>query len=89
MIDSLNHIDYTLDTTGLCCPEPVMMVRKQIRKMQHGEVLLILSDDPATKRDIPSFCAFMDHVLMESQTSSMPYSFRVIKGKKAEKKCST
>lgn len=83
MMEPLNNVNYTLDTTGLCCPEPVMMVRKQIRTMQSGEVLLILSDDSATKRDIPSFCTFMDHILLESQTSSIPYSYLVMKGQKA------
>ena len=47
-------VDKTLDTVGLRCPEPVMLVRKNIRHMNEGEVLLILADDPATTRDIPS-----------------------------------
>ena len=51
-------VDKTLDTVGLRCPEPVMLVRKNIRHMNEGEVLLILADDPATTRDIPSFCQF-------------------------------
>ncbi|WP_298668475.1 sulfurtransferase TusA, partial [uncultured Haemophilus sp.] len=54
-------VDKTLDTVGLRCPEPVMLVRKNIRHMNAGEVLLILADDPATTRDIPSFCQFMEH----------------------------
>ena len=53
-------VDKTLDTVGLRCPEPVMLVRKNIRHMNEGEVLLILADDPATTRDIPSFCQFMN-----------------------------
>ncbi|KIT43944.1 sulfurtransferase [Vibrio parahaemolyticus 3644] len=31
----------TLEAEGLRCPEPVMMVRKTIRNMQDGEVLLV------------------------------------------------
>ena len=57
-------VDKTLDTVGLRCPEPVMLVRKNIRHMNEGEVLLILADDPATTRDIPSFCQFMEHTLL-------------------------
>ena len=30
--------EYTLDAIGLRCPEPVMLVRKQIRHMQPGEL---------------------------------------------------
>ena len=48
-------VNKTLDTVGLRCPEPVMLVRKNIRHMNEGEVLLILADDPATTRDIPDF----------------------------------
>lgn len=73
-------INHTLNTLGLRCPEPVMLTRKTIRNMQDGEILLILADDPATTRDIPSFCAFMDHQLVESETESTPYRYWVKKG---------
>ena len=72
LFSSANH---TLDALGLRCPEPVMMVRLQIRKMQLGETLLIIADDPATTRDIPAFCRFMDHELLASDTSSLPYRY--------------
>ncbi len=65
----------TLEAEGLRCPEPVMMVRKTIRNMQDGEVLLINADDPSTTRDIPSFCRFMDHQLIDSQTDVLPYQY--------------
>lgn len=73
-------ISQTLDTLGLRCPEPVMLTRKTIRQMQDGEVLLIIADDPATTRDIPSFCAFMDHQLIQSETTEKPYRYWVKKG---------
>ncbi len=56
--------DHTLDALGLRCPEPVMMVRKTVRTMPVGETLLIIADDPATTRDIPGFCRFMEHELV-------------------------
>jgi len=70
----------TLDAQGLRCPEPVMMVRKIIRKMNDGEVLLVEADDPSTTRDIPSFCRFMDHQLLDSQTEQTPYQYLIKKG---------
>ncbi len=73
-------INQTLDTLGLRCPEPVMLTRKTIRNMADGEVLLIIADDPATTRDIPSFCQFMDHQLLKSQTETKPYQYWVKKG---------
>lgn len=73
------NADQTLDALGLRCPEPVMMIRKSIRSMQVGETLLVIADDPATVRDIPSFCRFMGHDLIEQQTSEMPFQFVVKK----------
>jgi tRNA 2-thiouridine synthesizing protein A len=73
------NADQTLDALGLRCPEPVMMIRKSIRSMQVGETLLVIADDPATVRDIPSFCRFMGHELIEQHTSEMPFQFVVKK----------
>ncbi|ABO21888.1 sulfurtransferase TusA [Shewanella loihica] len=80
MSDPFAQAQHQLDALGLRCPEPVMMVRKSVRKMNEGETLLIIADDPATTRDIPSFCEFMDHTLIASQTESTPYQYLIKKG---------
>ena len=72
--------DHTLDAIGLRCPEPVMMVRGTIRKMEIGQTVLILADDPSTARDIPSFCRFMDHTLLAEQTDELPFRYVIKKG---------
>ncbi|MEM0515726.1 sulfurtransferase TusA [Pseudoalteromonas sp. YIC-827] len=72
--------DHVLDALGLRCPEPVMMVRGTVRKMNEGETLLITADDPSTTRDIPSFCRFMDHTLVAQQTEQLPYQYLIKKG---------
>ena len=69
----------TLDALGLLCPEPVMMIRKTIRSMKINDILLIVADDPSTKRDVPSFCEFMDHELISSETKNLPYQFWIKK----------
>lgn len=75
-----DQVSQVLEAEGLRCPEPVMMVRKTIRNMQDGELLLINADDPSTTRDIPSFCRFMDHQLIDSQTDVLPYQYLIKKG---------
>ncbi|MCH1921117.1 sulfurtransferase TusA [Shewanella sp. A3A] len=74
------NANVTLDALGLRCPEPIMMIRKQVRHMQDGETLLVIADDPATTRDIPGFCQFMDHTLVISQTETMPFQYLIKKG---------
>lgn len=74
------NIEAELDAIGLRCPEPVMMVRKQVRALDDGEVLIVHADDPAAVRDIPSFCRFMGHQLLGQQTEKSPYVFVIKKG---------
>ena len=57
-----------------------MMVRKTVRHMDAGQTLLIVADDPATTRDIPGFCRFMDHELLTSETEQLPYRYLIRKG---------
>ncbi|QQD19848.1 sulfurtransferase TusA [Spongiibacter nanhainus] len=71
--------DHTLDTSGLFCPEPVMMLHNKIRDMALGEVLEIIATDPATTRDIPKFCNFLGHELIEQSESDDIYRYLVRK----------
>ncbi|WP_018623731.1 sulfurtransferase TusA [Kangiella aquimarina] len=77
---NFDQYDRKLDALGLRCPEPVMMVRLNVRKMADGEVLLVVADDPSTTRDIPKFCTFMDHQLIGSDTDQLPYKYLIKKG---------
>lgn len=61
-------INHHLDTQGLICPEPVMMLHRVIRKADSGEVIEILATDPATTRDIPNFCRHLGHELLSQET---------------------
>ena len=56
------------------------MEKKTGRNMQTGETLLIIADDPATTRDIPGFCTFMEHELVAQQTETLPYRYLIRKG---------
>ena len=61
-------MNHTLDTKGLICPEPVMLLHKTIRQAQGGELIEILATDPATTRDIPNFCRHLGHTLTSQET---------------------
>jgi tRNA 2-thiouridine synthesizing protein A len=65
--NSLISADGTLDACGLFCPEPVMMLHNKIRDIQSGQVLEVKATDPSTTRDIPKFCLFLGHELLQQQ----------------------
>ncbi len=75
----MTKVDHNLDTSGLTCPEPVMMLHNKIRDIAAGEVLEILATDPATTRDIPKFCAFLGHELIDQQHEGEHYRYWVRK----------
>ena len=72
--------DDTIDTQGLLCPEPLMLVRNRVREMVPGAVLHILATDPSTHRDFTNFCRFMGHELLAAETSGSPLEYWIKKG---------
>ena len=80
MTDLFSSPDHTLDAQGLRCPEQEGIIRRWARNLQKGETLLIIADDPATTRDIPGFCTFMEHELVAQQTETLPYRYVIRKG---------
>lgn len=72
--------DAQLDATGLLCPEPLMLVRNQVRAMQPDQVLHILATDPSTHRDFTNFCRFMGHELVGAETDADVLQFWIRKG---------
>ncbi len=53
-----------LDCTGLYCPQPLFQTREKIDELEMGEVLEMLSDDPAAEEDIKRFCKRTGHELI-------------------------
>ena len=51
----------TLDCLGLYCPEPLFQKREAIDAIEVGEVLEVLSDDPAAEEDLRRFAKRAGH----------------------------
>ncbi|OHV12331.1 sulfurtransferase TusA [Kushneria phosphatilytica] len=69
--------DATLDTCGLYCPEPIMMMHNKVRDMSPGQILEVLATDPATTRDIPKFCSFLGHELIHRADEETQYRYYI------------
>jgi tRNA 2-thiouridine synthesizing protein A len=46
----------TLDTSGKCCPMPMVETNKAMKNLAVGDVLEIIATDVGTRTDIPSWC---------------------------------
>jgi len=71
--------DVQLDASGLFCPEPVMMLHNKIRDMNAGEVLMVIATDPSTTRDVPKFCLFLGHELIEKTQDEKTFRYWIRK----------
>ena len=45
-----------LDCTGQLCPLPVLELARHIGAVEVGDVVVVVSDDPAAATDIPAWC---------------------------------
>lgn len=72
-------LDATLDASGLNCPEPVMMLHNTVRDMPAGGLLKVIATDPSTRRDIPKFCVFLGHELLEQHEQDGTYLYWIRK----------
>jgi tRNA 2-thiouridine synthesizing protein A len=71
--------DLLLDTSGLLCPEPVMLLHGAIREVDSGQIIKVIATDPSTTRDIPSFCRFLGHELVASEVAGSSYLYFIRK----------
>lgn len=74
-----NEVTALLDTSGLLCPEPVMMLHSKIRDIESGCLLKVIATDPSTQRDIPKFCIFLGHELVEATQEKNTYLYYIRK----------
>jgi tRNA 2-thiouridine synthesizing protein A len=54
----------SLDCVGLFCPQPLFQTREAIDRLKPGEVLEMLSDDPAAEEDIKRFAKRTGNILL-------------------------
>ncbi len=72
-------VDKTLDAKGLHCPMPVLKTKKALDEMTAGQILEVITSDPASKSDIPAFLERVGHSLIEASEQKSVFSFLIRK----------
>lgn len=70
-----------LDARGLFCPEPVFKTSIELQKMQSGEVLTVITDDPMSEIDITDFCNKRGYELLNMEKTDIDFKFTIKKVK--------
>ena len=71
--------DRQIDCTGLFCPMPIVKTREAMTEMAAGQVLAMLSDDPASDPDMRSWAQNTGHELLEVTRTGAVYRFVIRK----------
>ncbi len=57
-----------------------MMLHNAVRDAERGQVIEVIATDPSTLRDIPKFCQFLGHELVNQVERENKFLFYVRKG---------
>jgi tRNA 2-thiouridine synthesizing protein A len=68
-----------LDCVGLYCPEPVFRTRQELDKLDVGQVLEVVADDPAAEEDIPRLVKRLEQQLVEMRKEDDQFHFVIKK----------
>lgn len=71
--------DQNIDCLGLFCPMPILKTREAMKTLQVGQVLEMISDDPASDADMRSWSAKAGHELIEIGRDGAVYRFLIRK----------
>jgi TusA-related sulfurtransferase len=71
--------DKEIDCIGLFCPMPIVKTREALHGMRSGEILAMLSDDPASDPDMRSWCQGTGNDLVDVSREGGVYRFLVRK----------
>ncbi len=68
-------IDHSLDTSGKCCPMPIVELNRAMNRLAPGEVLEVLATDPGTCTDIPAWCERTGNELLASERADSRFRY--------------
>ena len=71
----------TIDCIGLFCPEPLFQTRENLDRIEVGEILEVLADDPAAEEDIKRFAKRTGHQIIHFEKKNDSMRFLIKKTK--------
>lgn len=71
---------YVLDVCGFVCPHPQIYTKKSLEKMNEGEVVEVIFDNPSSAETIKQMLEQAGHDLMEENVTGGKIIFKIKKG---------
>ena len=71
--------DITLDAKGKKCPMPVLMAKKELKKMSSGQILELIVDDKGALKDVPALLKKTGDSLLDTKEEESQITFEIKK----------
>ncbi len=72
--------EYSLDVTGYVCPHPQMYTKKVLTKLDQGDVLTLLFDNPSSGESVSSMCELQGDDVFERNNDKGIFKWKIRKG---------
>lgn len=69
-----------VDASGLQCPGPIMRVSNELKQIDNGEAITVLSTDPGFASDIGAWCHSTGNTLLSLEEDHGVYKATILKG---------
>jgi len=71
---------FKLDARGLRCPLPVVELRKAIKNLSSGDIIIVEATDPGSQRDFDAWCRKTGNSLLEFSDVDGVFTYVIKKG---------
>jgi len=71
---------YMLDVCGYVCPHPQIYCKKSIEKIEEGDVLEVVLDNPSSVETIMQMCEQVGHEVLDKKTEGGKIYLKIQKG---------
>ena len=71
--------DITLNTLGKKCPMPVLMTKKELKKMSSGQTLELITNDKGALKDVPALINKIGDKIVETNEADEQITFMIQK----------
>jgi tRNA 2-thiouridine synthesizing protein A len=72
---STRPVDKEVDARGLNCPLPILRTKKALNEMASGEILRVVSTDPASQRDFQAFSRQTGNALIDQSINDGTFTY--------------
>ena len=69
------EFDHEIDVRGYTCSIPALRARVALQRMERGQVLRVVSDDPGSPRDFRTFGKSTGHKLLRHDAAGRDFIF--------------